>query len=305
MWSFVLRRLAFGVIALIGVLVIVFFLARLTGSPALLYLPDTATDDQVAAFNRLHGYDQPLLVQFGQFALNALTLNFGDSLSYGEPAIEPVLKYLPTTLLMSLYALVIAVIFAIPLGSIAAVYRFRAADRAITVFSLLCSALPPFWVSLMAILVFAVTLRALPTSGASDWQSWIMPVGALALRPIGNLTQVVRGAMADTLGAGFIVAARARGFTPGRQVFVHGVRNASLPIITIAADSVRHVLNGGVLVGIVFAFPSVGYLLVQAVENRDFPVVQAGIFLIGILVIVLNFLVDLAYGYADPRVRVS
>ena len=305
MWSFLLRRLAFGLIALIGVMVITFFLARFTGSPALLYLPDTATDDMIAAFNRLHGYDQPLIVQFGRYVVDSLSFNFGDSLSFGVPAIQPVLKYLPTTLLLSLYALVLAVVIAIPLGSLAAVYRFRAADRAITIFSLVCSAMPTFWIALMAILVFAVTLRWLPTSGAASPQAWVMPVAVLALRPIGNLIQVVRGAMADTLGAGFILAARARGFTAPRQVFVHGVRNASLPIITIAADSVRHVLNGGVLVGIVFAFPSVGYLLVQAVENRDFPVVQAGIFVIGAIVVALNFLVDLAYGYADPRVRVS
>jgi peptide/nickel transport system permease protein len=303
--SYLLRRLLFSALALVGVMIIVFWLARLTGSPAALYLPDNATTEQVNSFNHAHGYDQPIVVQFWTFVAGASHLDFGNSLSYNEPAMQPVLQFVPTTLLLSLYAILLALVVAIPLGSIAAVYKFRLADRVITVFSLFCSALPGFWIALVGILIFAVNLHLLPTSGALDWRSWVLPVVTLSLKPIGVLTQVVRGAMADTLGAGFMIASRSRGFSPFRRVMIHGLRNASLPIITVSGDTVRHVLNGGIIVGVVFSFPSIGFLMVTAVENRDFAVLQAGVFLIGILIVALNFVIDLIYAYADPRVRLT
>lgn len=302
---FILRRVLFSVIALLGVMIIVFWLARLTGSPAAVYLPDTATAAQVKAFDAAHGYNKPILTQLVSFAASSVRFNFGTSLSYNVPAIQPVLQFFPVTLKLMLFSLLLAVVIAIPLGSLAAVFKFSLADRAITIYSLFCSAIPEFWFALIAILVFSVTFRLLPTSGNTSWQAWILPVATLSLKPIGLLTQVVRGAMADTLDAGYMVASRARGFSPARRVMVHGLRNASLPIITVAADTVRHLLNGGLIVGVVFAFPSLGFLLVTSVENRDFAVLQAAVFVIGVGIVALNFLVDLAYAYTDPRVRVS
>lgn len=305
MTGYLVRRGLSSIVALLGVLVIVFWLARMTGSPASLHLPDSASVEMVDAFNRVHGLDQPLLVQFWNFIQSAARLDFGQSLAFREPAMSTVLRYYPATIWLCLYAILLALVVAIPMGCIAAVRRFERPDRMITVFSLVCTATPAFWLALMAILVFSVWLGLVPTSGAGSWRAWILPVAILSLKPMGVLIQVVRGAMADTLDSGYMTACRARGLSPRRRVLVHGLRNASLPIITLTGEMLRNILNGALILGTVFAFPSIGYLLIRAVMTRDFPVIQAGVFITGVGIVVLSLVVDVIYAFADARVRVT
>jgi peptide/nickel transport system permease protein len=199
----------------------------------------------------------------------------------------------------------VSVLVALVLGSLAATHRFGTIDRLVTFLSLLTGSIPSFWFALVGILVFAVEWRILPTSGSGSAAAWVLPVATLSLGPIGVLTQVVRGAMIDVLKSGYIQNARARGFSQRRLVYRHALRNAALPIISVAGDIAAGMVNGAIIVGVVFAFPGIGKLIVGAILNRDFPVLQASVVVVGISVIVLNILVDLIYVAVDPRVRLA
>ncbi|MDI6024697.1 ABC transporter permease [Corticibacterium sp. UT-5YL-CI-8] len=305
MLKFLSVRLTTSLIALMGVMVIVFFLARLTGSPASLYLPVDATDAMVEAFNRQNGLDKPLVGQFADFVVNALQLDFGQSIAQQRPAATAVLSAMPQTVLLAAIAMGLTLLLAIPLGTFAALRPNSALDRGITLFSLFTASIPDFWFALVCVLIFSVSLGLLPTSGQGSLSSWVLPVATVMLHPVGVITQVVRGAMLETLNAGYVQNARARGYSWRRLAFRHALRNAALPIITVAGDRAGGMVNGAVIVSAVFAWPGIGKVLVDAVYNRDFAVIQAGVFVVGIAVILLNILVDLVYAAADPRIRVS
>jgi peptide/nickel transport system permease protein len=302
---FLLRRLASSVVTVIGVVVIVFFLARLTGSPANLYLPEGASPERYEQFNREYGFDLPLWEQFVRFLGGALRLDFGDSIWQQRPALVAAAEAMPPTLLLALIATVGSLAVAVPLGALAARHKFRPADRFITLSSLTTASIPDFWFALVGMLFLSIQLGLLPTSGDASVASWVLPVTTLMIAPVGVLTQVTRGAMIDALGSGYVQNARARGLAGSRLVYRHALRNAALPLITVAGDRAAGMVNGAIIVGTVFAFPGIGTLIVGAVLNRDFALIQASIFIVGIAVVVLNILVDLTYALADPRVRIS
>jgi peptide/nickel transport system permease protein len=304
-FAFLGRRLAASVVALVGVVVIVFFLGRLTGTPALLYLPQGATQQMVNQFNESHGFNRPVLDQFLTFVGNAAHMDFGQSIYQQRSAMAAVASVFPQTLLLALIAMTLSLLIAVVLGSIAASHQFRFVDRLVTFSALTTASIPDFWFALVGVLIFAVHWHLVPTSGQSNLQSWILPVATLMLAPVGVLTQVVRGAMIEALNSGYVQNARSRGFTHRRMVYRHALRNAALPIITVAGDRAAGMVNGAIIVGTVFAWPGIGSVLVQAVLNRDFAVIQAGVFLVGIAVILLNLLVDVTYVVVDPRVRLS
>lgn len=305
MLTFLSRRLVSSAIALAGVVVVVFFLGRLTGSPALLYLPQGASQEMVDNFNETHGFNDPLWQQFVRFVGDIAHLDFGESIWQQRPAITAVTSVFPQTLLLAVVAMTLSIAVAVVLGCIAAARRFKVLDKLITLSSLTTASIPDFWFALVGVLFLAVQFGLVPTSGQSDVSSWILPVATLMLGPVGVLTQVVRGAMIEALSSGYVQSARARGFARRRLVYRHALRNASLPIISVAGDRAAGLVNGAVIVGTVFAWPGIGTVMVTAVLNRDFAVIQAGVFVIGVGIIVLNVLVDLTYAVADPRVRVS
>ncbi len=305
MVTFLRGRLLSGAVTLIGVVVMVFFLARLTGSPIDLFFPEGGTEAQIRAFEQAYGLDQPLYKQFLIFLGNAAQGDFGDSIWQQRPAMEAALSEMPMTLALAGIAMVVSVVTAVILGSIAAAYRFRRPDRIITILSLIAGSVPVFWFAIVSILIFAIQLQWLPTSGSYSWKSWILPVATISLSPIGVLTQVVRGAMIDVLTSGYVRNARARGFGSLRLIFRHSLRNAALPIIAVAGDIAASKLNGAVIVSVVFAFPGIGRLIVGAIMARDFPVLQASIVLVGLAIITLNLLIDIIYMIVDPRVRLS
>jgi peptide/nickel transport system permease protein len=305
MFAFLRRRLVLSLITLLGVSVVAFGLARLTGSPALLYLPEGSSPAMFAAFNHQHGYDRPLIVQFAGFLRDLCQLRFGQSLSQQRPAATAILDSMPPTLLLAGVALAISLVLGVVLGVLAAMKPFARLDRAITLASLAAASVPDFWFALVGVLFLAVQLRLVPTSGEGGLTSWILPVATLAIAPAGVLTQIVRGAMLEALTSGYVQNARARGFGRWRIAFRHALRNAALPIITVAGDRAVHLFNGTIIVGTIFAWPGVGSVVVSAVLARDFALLQAAVFMIGVAVIILNIIVDVIYAFADPRIRVS
>jgi peptide/nickel transport system permease protein len=259
----------------------------------------------VATFNRQNGFDDPLIVQFGRFLNGLLHLDFGESLYQHRPALDAVLSAYPDTLIVGGITIAVALVVGVLLGAAAAVFRYRGPDRVVVAFSLAMASAPQFWVALIGILVFATTLRILPTSGLSGASSYVLPVVTLALLPTGVIAQVVRGAMIEALGSSYVLRSRALGLGSTRVTLGHALRNSALPVITIAGDQAAQLINGVVIVSSVFALPGIGSLVYTSVLNRDYPVIQACIIVTGIGVLFLNFAIDIFYTLVDPRVRVG
>jgi peptide/nickel transport system permease protein len=305
MGAFVARRALHSLFALVGLVVLVFFLARLTGSPADLYLPIDATVEQRQEFARRHGLDKPLVEQFGDFLAGLAAGDLGRSIRKDRPALEVVLEAIPTTLWLAAVTMVIALAGALVVGALAARHPGGAFDRVAGTASLAGASAPDFWLAISAILLFAVTLGWLPTSGMGGPSTWVLPVAVLVVRPFGILVQVVRNTMVGVLTAPYIKTARAKGIRERPILFVHALRNAMLPVITVAGDQAAGMVNGAVIVESIFGWPGVGKLMIDSIIQRDFAIVQASIFVTAALIFVMNILIDLAYAMLDPRVRTA
>jgi peptide/nickel transport system permease protein len=303
MRAFIVRRGLHSLFALVGLVVLVFFLARLTGSPADLYLPIDATVEQRQEFDRRHGFDQPLVAQFGDFLVGLAAGDLGHSIRKDRPALEVVLEAIPTTLWLAAVTMAIALAGAVAVGALAARNPGGAFDRVAGTASLAGASAPDFWLAISAILLFAVTLGWLPTSGMGGPSTWIMPVAVLVVRPFGILVQVVRNTMVGVLTAPYIKTARAKGIAERPILFVHALRNAMLPVITVAGDQAAGIVNGAVIVESIFGWPGVGKLMIDSIIQRDFAIIQASIVVTASLIFVMNILIDLAYAGLDPRVR--
>ena len=303
MGAFIARRTLHSLFALVGLIVLVFFLARLTGSPADLYLPIDATVEQRQDFMQRHGFDRPLIVQFGDFLGGLAAGDLGHSIRKDRPALDVVLDAIPVTLWLAAVTMVLALGGAILVGSLAARHPGGAFDRIASIASLAGASAPDFWIAISAILLFAVTLGWLPTSGMGGPLTWIMPIAVLVVRPFGILVQVVRNTMVGVLSAPYVKTARAKGIRERPIIFVHALRNAMLPVITVAGDQAAGIINGAVIVETIFGWPGVGKLMIDAIIQRDFAIIQASIFVTASLIFVLNILIDLAYAVLDPRVR--
>ncbi|MFC0411029.1 ABC transporter permease [Roseomonas elaeocarpi] len=303
MKAYLLGRARNSAISLAGLIVLVFFLARLTGNPADLYLPLDVPAEVRHEFSEAHGFNDPLLVQFGRFALGLLQLDFGDSMRFHAPALTLVLNAFPTSLALAALSMGFALAIAVVTGSLGAWRPGGAFDRVTSLLSLAAASLPNFWVAIVGVLLFAVNWRVLPTSGTGGWEHWVLPVAVLVIRPAGLLAQVVRGSMMGTLGAGFIKTARAKGVQQRRIIFVHALRNAMLPAVTVAGDQAAGLINGAVVVEVIFGFPGIGKLMIDAITYRDFTVIQAGVLVTAVAIFVLNTAVDLFYALLDPRIR--
>ena len=284
-------------------MVAVFFVTHLLGDPARLMLRPEATEEQVQALRDELGLDDPLLVQFARYMGGLLRGDFGESLWQRVPAMPIVLDRLPATLYLAGVTLAVAVPLAIGLGIVSAIRPRSIPDRIVTVVSLTGVSTADFWLGLMLILVFAVQLGWLPTSGFGGLSFVILPAAALAVRPIGRISQVVRSAMLDQMNQGYVTTARAKGLNERVVVFYHTLKNASIPIITLTGDEAAALLNGAVVIETLFGWPGIGILLIQAIERRDLPLVEATAIVIALMIVGLNLLVDLTYSIIDPRVR--
>jgi peptide/nickel transport system permease protein len=297
------RRTLHSALSLVGLIVLVFVLVRLTGDPTNLYLPLDASLQARADFAEKHGFHDPLIVQFGRFLAGLAHLDMGDSLRKARPALDVVLEAFPTTLTLAGITMAMALTLAIVVGALAAYRPGGPFDRIGSVLSLAGASAPDFWVAITGILVFAVMLGWLPTSGTGTPWHWIMPLTVLLIRPFGLLVQVVRGAMIGALSSAYVKTARAKGVRERSVIFVHALRNATLPVITVAGDQAVGIINGAVIVETVFGFPGIGKLMIDAITQRDFAVVQAAILVTALAIFAMNILIDLAYGVLDPRIR--
>ncbi|MEZ5798562.1 MAG: ABC transporter permease [Paracoccaceae bacterium] len=303
MGRFIFSRSLQSVISLVFLVMLVFFIARLTGSPAALYLPPEATLEQIDAYNQLHGFNDPLWTQFMAFLGGILHGDLGQSLRFSRPALDVVLEAFPTTLALAAVTMPLVLVIAIVTGALAAWRPGGLFDRLASLISLIGASTPNFWVAIVGVIVFAVTLGVLPTSGTGTWLHWVLPVAVLTLRPAGVLVQVMRTAMMTALSSVYVKAAKAKGVKARSIIFVHALRNSLLPVITVASDQAAGILNGAVIVETVFGFPGIGKLMIDSVLLRDFAVIQAAILVSALAVFVLNILVDLSYALIDPRIR--
>ena len=303
MMSFIGNRSLASAVSLIGLIILVFFLSRLTGDPTSLYLPLDASLESRENFRQLHGLNDPLLVQFGHYVLDLLRFDFGDSVRKARPALDVVLAAFPWTLTLAAIAMFLVTVSAIVIGSLAAFKVGGFFDRLSSILSLIGASAPDFWVAIVAIFFFSVSLGWLPTSGTGTVWHWILPIGVLFIRPFGLILQVVRGSMIAALSSAYVKTARAKGVKDRAIIFVHALRNAMLPVITVIGDQAAGMLNGAVVVETIFGFPGVGKLMIDSILQRDFSVVLASIMITATAIFVMNLLIDLAYAALDPRIR--
>jgi len=306
MAAYLIRRLLQSILVIVGVSMIVFVVTRAIGDPARMMLPLEATEEQVEAFRDKMGFNDPLWVQFWNWGKNAIRGDFGDSLWQRTDAMQLVLERMPATLLLCSTAIVIAVAVSLPLGILAALRPRSWLDKTTTSFSLIGVCIPDFWLGLMMILVFAVALRLFFTSGYGTWRHLALPAIALAARPWGRITQIVRSSMMDEMHRTYMMTARAKGLTERNVIMSHALKNASIPIVTLAAWELTRMLAGyTIVVETVFAWPGFGQLAMQAIERRDLTLIQANVFVVALMIVVLNIAIDLIYAALDPRVRLA
>ncbi len=312
MLRFILRRLILlvPVIAIVGT--IVFVLIHLTpGDPAAVILGPDATADQIESLRDRLGLNEPLYIQYVEWFAGAIRLDFGESIFLGQPVTEALIDRAQPTMLLTLYALTIQVLIAIPFGVISAVKHNSVIDRVLMVLSISGAAIPSFFLGIMLILLFAVRLQWLPSGGFTSitedpvqhFKQMIMPAFALGFTSAGLLARLVRSSMLDVLKEDYIRTAQAKGLPQRIMVVRHALRNALIPAITVIGYSLGGLLGGAVVTETVFTIPGMGRLVVQSVARRDFPVIQGAILIIAAIYVLANLLVDVLYVYIDPRVR--
>ena len=303
MRRYIAARLAQSALVVLLSLTAVFGMVRLGGDPVLLFLPMDIQAKDVNAIRQQLGFNDPLAVQYARFIAGALHGDFGQSLRYRRDALGLVLERLPATLLLAASALTLTLVVAVPLGLLSAVRRDTVVDHVGTLVMVLGQATPGFWLGLMLIYLFAVHLRWLPTGGSGSLAHLVMPSVVLAAFFSARVARLTRSAVLDVLGEEYIKTARAKGLGEGRVIGKHTLRNSAIPIVTLAGLEAGQLLGGAVITETIFAWPGLSRLTVQALLNRDFPVVMAAVSFFSIVYTLMNLAVDLSYGWLDPRVR--
>jgi peptide/nickel transport system permease protein len=305
--TFLVRRLAYSLVVVAGVLLVVFVTTRLIGDPARIILPATATQADYEIQRSRMGLDQPILAQFGQFVAGAVRGDFGDSLwSRGTSAMSLVVERVPATFQLVLAGVGLALLVSIPAGVIAARRPRSLVDRTVTILSLIGFSVPSFLVAMVLIIVFAVGLGWFYTSGFGTPRHLVLPAIAVALPIAGRMTQFVRSSMIDEFSRPYIATARSKGVAEPRIAVRHALRNASIPILTLGGwEFTRQLAGYTVAVEVVFAWPGVGQLAAQAILRRDFTVIAADVFLVAIMVVMINLIIDMLYMILDPRIKLA
>jgi ABC-type dipeptide/oligopeptide/nickel transport system permease component len=305
MWSFVARRLLTAVIVVFGVVTAIFFLARLSGDPIALMIQPGMSQTDIDELRVFLGFDRPVWQQYVEFLVDALQGDFGQSPWQMAPAFGLVLERLPPTLLLTSVALAFTLVMGVLAGTISAVWRGSVIDRVVMVVVLLGQSIPGFWLGVMLILIVSVEMRLVPAAGYGTPMHLVLPAVTLGLFSLARLTRLVRSELLDTLSREFIVTARSKGLHEVVILWRHAIRNVLVPIITVIAVDFGVLVGGAVIVETIFAWPGLGRLMIQAIGQRDFPIVQAGVFVIAILVVTTNLVADLLYAWLDPRIRYS
>jgi peptide/nickel transport system permease protein len=306
MIRFLIRRIGQGLLVVLGVTMVVFVATRLVGDPVKVMLPLSATDQQRAAFQHQLGLDKPIGEQFVSFVGDLATLDFGNSLWQRRPAMAIVLQHLPLTLVLIACSLSLAIALAVPLGAFAALRPGGIADRITTLGGLLGLSIPQFWLGLMLIVFFAVTLRLLPTSGIGGPSHIILPAATMALPSLARLMMMVRSSVIDELNQQYIRTARAKGLHFTTVLFGHAMRNALVPFLTLAGWEFISALAGyTVVVESVFAWPGLGLTALKAIDHSDLFLLQAIVFTVAIIIVVVNIALDVVFKAIDPRIKLA
>lgn len=299
-----IKRLLAAIVVIWGVVTMVFVILRvLPGDPAALALGVEATPEALALLRHQMGLDRPIPVQYAVFLWDVARGNFGASLDLGEPAMRLILDRVPATMQLALPALLLAVVVALPLGVVAAIRANSLWDRLISVLTLGAQSMPNFWIGLMLILILARDWGWLPTSGRGTWQQMVMPVVTLAFPLLSVLSRFVRAGMLENLRMDYVRTARAKGVKDVVVYYRHVFKNMLIPVVTTLGLQAGTLLGGSVVVETVFAWPGMGRLTADAILRRDYPVVQAGVLMIALIIVLVNLTVDLVYSALDPRIR--
>lgn len=302
---YALRRLVYSAVVLVGLLVVVFLMTNLVGDPARLILPPDSTPAAIAAEHRQLGLERPLMDRLLQSVSQWLRGDFGNSLWANQPAMPLALSRLPYTALLALATMAISVPGSILLGFASALKPDSLLDRVLTSLSLTGVSIPSFWLALMLILVFAVDIRIFPTSGFQGPWSLVLPAVTIAIIPTARIGQIVRSSLRNELEQPYVLTARSKGLNDAQVIAFHALRNAIIPAITITGVELANFLNGEAVVGTIFGYPSLGPLFLQAIENRDLPLIEACVALGAVSVIVVNFVIDLLYPVIDHRLTLN
>ena len=303
MLTLVARRVIRLVVVLAGVSLVTFAILHVSGDPVALMMPEAPEADR-ASLRQSMGFNDPLAVQFARFVANLARGDFGQSFFHREPALPLVLERMPVTLLLTVLAMGLSLAVAIPIGILSAIRRNSLLDHAVTFVVFLGTSMPVFWTGIMLMLLFAVRLRLLPVSGWETTAALVLPAVTLASASMPLLLRIVRSSMLEVINLDYVRTARAKGVSEWLVICHHALVNAALPLVTVAGLQFGLLLGGAVITETVFAVPGVGRLIVGAIRQLDFPIVQAGVFLLALIVVLVNFAVDMLYIYLNPQIRV-
>lgn len=303
MLQFTARRFIRGILTLWVVVTLVFFGLRLSGDPVFLMLGDEASPEAVTALREQLGLEDPLPVQYVRYFQTIGQGDFGDSLRERRPVTEIVAERLPATAQLASAAILLAIALGVPMGVFAALRRNTLVDRGLMAIAFVGQSAPSFFVGIMLILLFSMQLQILPSSGSGTWQHLLMPALALSTASMASLARLTRSAVLEVLSKDYVRTARAKGLKESVVQMRHVLRNASIPVITVLGLQIGLAISGAIVIETVFAWPGMGRLIIGAVTNRDYPVIQMAVLLIAASVVLVNFIVDILYGVIDPRIR--
>jgi peptide/nickel transport system permease protein len=308
MAQYIFRRLWQSVIVIFWVVTVVFFILQLTGDPVRIMMGENSSEEDIQNVRHQLGLDRPLYEQYLSFLANAAHGNFGVSIrQQGQPAMDIVLKRYPATLRLAFLSLLFSVVLATIFGVISAVKRNSVLDNGVMMLALFGQSVPNFWLGIMLILIVSVELGWLPSEGFGDGnpRNLILPMLTLAAPGLARLTRLVRSGMLDIMSQDYIRTARAKGLQDRRVIFAHALKNAAIPLVTVIGLDMGALLGGAVVTEQIFAWPGVGLETIIAIQGRDFPVVQAAVFVVATSFVLINLIVDLLYSWLDPRVRLT
>jgi len=300
---FLTYRLLRMLVAMWSVVTVVFIVMRLSGDPVPLLLPPDAPIAEMERLRHEMGLDRPILVQYATFVRQAVRGDFGRSIHFRTSAFSVAWERMPATLELAFASFLCAIVIAIPAGIISAVKRGSVYDNVVMGVALVGQAAPTFYIGIMLILVCSLWLGLFPTSGRGDWRQLVMPSITLGAFAMASIARITRSAVLEILRADFIRTARAKGLPEFWTIAKHTMRNAAIPIVTIVGLQLGNLLGGAVVTETIFSWPGIGRLAIQSIYNRDYPIVQSCVFITAAMFVVLNFLVDVAYGILDPRIR--
>lgn len=303
MTALVVRRVVRLLVVCVGVSLVTFSILHVSGDPVALMMPEAPESDR-AVLRKSMGFDDPLPQQFVRFFVNTATGNFGQSFYHRVPALGLVLERMPTTLMLTVLAMALALVVALPVGIYSAIRRNSTTDHVATAVVFLGQSMPVFWTGIMLILLFAVRWRLLPVSGWESWGAAALPAVTLGTFSAPLLLRIVRSSMLEVISLDYVRTARAKGVSEWFVICRHALTNAALPLVTVTGLQFGLLLGGAVITESVFAIPGVGRLIVDAIRQLDFPVVQAAVFMLAMIVVAVNFIVDMLYMYLNPQIRI-